>query len=819
MSSDGHRTSGYAQPPKDILDVLQAPTPAVPVLSPTIDRMIMVQWEKHPPIERLAAPFLRLAGVRVEPHNHSRRDNVRGSGFAPSAYRYDLVQVPDGKRTRIELPFDNARLGSPIWSANGQFFAFRNITDKAVELWIGDGNTGAVKQVPNVRLNSMLGDTLQWMPDQKTLLVKLVAPNLSAPPSKPLTLSGPEILEANGEKGQSSTYETRDTLKDAHDEDLFDYYAAAQLAFVDASTLETRYVGDVDRFLSLDPSTDGNYLLVQTIQRPYSHITTHTRFPRNIEIWSNLNDQSVSKKTIASLPLAERVPIKGVRTGPRLFSWRANAPATLIWAEALDGGDWHVSVPARDKIMLLEAPFDAAPREITRTEYRFEHIRWGERADMAILSEYDINKKWNRSYIFNIDEPDNRKLLWDFSMQERYDHPGTPVHRKLPNGAVVMRQEGDSIFLSGNGSSPDGDRPFLDRLDLKSLKTERLFRSSRSDYEYFVDFDKSDTKTFLTRRQSPDDPPNIFRRSLSGQIDAEEREATWESESLAITHDVDPTPAVRQIKKRLVRYKRDDGLELSFKLYTPPGYKEGTRLPAILYAYPRDYADGSTAGQIVGSLNQFTSLAKYSYLLLAGYAIIDRVSFPIIGDPKRAYDTYLKQLVANAQAAVDEAVRLGVVDRHRIGVTGHSHGALMTANLITHSSLFRAGVATSGSYNKTFTPFGFQSERRSLWEAHEVYYQASPFLAADKIKEPLLLMHGADDANPGTKLFQSEMLYAAIRGNGGVSRLVVLPHEPHAYSAQETNEHVVHEMLTWFDKYVKNREDPPSGEVSEKSAL
>ena len=358
--------------------------------------------------------------------------------------------------------------------------------------------------------------------------------------------------------------------------------------------------------------------------------------------------------------------------------------------------------------------------------------------------------------------------------------------------------------MSGVGSSPDGDRPFLDRLDLKTLKSERLFRCDKSSYERFLSFTGPDTHTFLTWHQSPTDPPNAFKRTFGNSVEAPIGEALFASTSVAVTHLPDPTPAVRAIKKRLVKYKRADGLDLSFTLYTPPGYQEGTRVPTILYAYPLDYADPSTAGQVTGSQETFTQLYEYRLCLLGGYAIIDDASFPIVGDPKKAYDTYLEQLVADAKAAVDEAVRLGVADPDRIGVTGHSHGALMTANLVAHSDLFRAGVATSGSFNKTLTPFGFQNERRSVWEATDVYLKVSPFFYADKIKIPLLIMHGAEDANPGTTPLQGVKLFEAIRGNGGTTRLVMLPYEPHWYTALESNEQLVYEMLRWFDKYVKN---------------
>jgi len=378
------------------------------------------------------------------------------------------------------------------------------------------------------------------------------------------------------------------------------------------------------------------------------------------------------------------------------------------------------------------------------------------------------------------------------------------VRRQLANGVWVVRHDGDSIYLTGAGASPDGDRPFLDRLDLKTLKSERLFRSDKTSYEQFLSFTGPDTRTFLTWHQSPADPPNAFLRTLGEPIDAPAGETAFASTSVAITHIPDPTPEVRAIKKRLVKYKRADGLDLSFTLYTPPVYKEGTRVPTILYAYPLDYADASKAGQVTGSQETFTRLRQYRLLLLAGYAIIDNASFPIVGDPKKAYDTYLEQLVADAKAAVDEAVRLGVADPNRIGVTGHSHGALMTANLVAHSDLFRAGVATSGSYNKTLTPFGFQNERRSVWEATDVYLKVSPFFYADKLKAPLLIVHGAEDANPGTTPIQANKLYEAIRGNGGTTRLVILPHEPHWYTAMESNEQLIYEMLRWFDKYVKN---------------
>ena len=800
---------GYDQPPKAILDVLHAPAPPTVYTSPVRQAMLLVSWQEFPPMSRVAAPFLKLAGSRVEIGNHSKHDTPGGYGITPCAQSFGLVAVPGGAATAVRLPA-GACAGRPYWSADGKRFAFANTARDAVELWIGDAATGALRKVPGVRLNPMMDGALQWMPDHKALLVKMVA-GTGAPPPEPVVPPGPSIQETGSGKGESSTYETRDTLKSPHDEDLFDWYAASQVALVDAATLAVTPVGKPGNIADLEPAPDGRHLLVALVHKPYSYVTTFERFPREVEVWTLGQRGAVSSHTIASVPLTDRVPVAGVPVGPREFAWRSNDPATLVWAEAQDGGDWKVKVPQRDKVMLQKAPFTASPVEVARTEQRFVGFEWTEKRDVALLREYDENRHWQKTSLMDVDHPQaDRRVLWDLSSDEKYADPGQPVYRVQPDGQYLIRMQGDELWLSGNGASPDGDRPFLDRLDLITRKTERLFRSDRDSLERFIAFTGADDHAFLTWHQSPASPPNAYLRTLApapardASASAPAGEAAVATTRVAVTHIADPTPAVRAIKKRLVTYKRADGVDLSFTLYTPPGWVEGTRVPTILYAYPLDFADASKAGQVSGSQATFTRLRQYQLLLLAGYAIIDRASFPVIGDPKKAYDDYLPQLVADAKAAVDEAVRLGVADPDRVGVTGHSHGALMTANLLAHSDLFRAGVATSGSYNKTLTPFGFQNERRSVWESPEVYEKVSPFFAADRMKLPILIMHGEDDANPGTTPLQSQKLFEAIRGNGGTARLVMLPHEPHWYSAMESQEQQIYEMVRWFDLYVKN---------------
>jgi dipeptidyl aminopeptidase/acylaminoacyl peptidase len=793
--------AGYDVPPPELSKVLKAPPPPSPSVDPTGRRLLLTTSQTYPSIERVARPYYKLAGVRLEPQNRSRHDTAGGYGIPACVAAFTLVDIAGGRETKVVLPA-GACPGAALWSPDGERFAFQNVTANAVELWLGDAASGAIRKVQDVRLNPIFGSTVQWLGGSKALLVKRVPGGQGPEPAEDAASIGPDIQQSLGGQGESSTYEARDTLTSELDERRFAYYGASQLAVVDAAAGTARNVGAAAIYYQVNAAPDGVHVLTQALKPPFSHAVTYQRFAHDMAVLDLSNGNSAP---IASLPLADRVPVHGVPEGPLNFDWRATEPATLVWSEALDKGDWNIEVPARDKVMMLKAPFTARPAEIARTKQRFQGFAWSPKPGTAFLGEYDENRHWFTTRIVDVDKPgDAGRVLWDMSSDELYANPGNFVYEVRPDGAYVTRMRGDSVFLSGDGSSPQGDRPFLDRLDLATLRSERLFRSGAGEYDRFLDFTGEDGK-YLTWHQSVVDPPNAFLRTLGErEANAAQGEAQYASTGTQLTRVPDPTPEVRRIRKQLVTYKRADGVDLSFTLYTPPGYRAGTRLPAILYAYPLDFASSEQAGQVSGSQQTFTRLPYYRLLLLAGYAIIDNASFPIVGDPKTAYDTYLEQLEADAKAAVDKAVDMGVVDRGRIGVTGHSHGALMTANLIAHTDLFKAGVATSGSYNKVLTPFGFQNERRSVWQAREVYTQASPFFFADKIKRPLLLVHGEDDANPGTEPIQSRKLYQAIRGNGGTARLVMLPHEPHWYTALESNEQVVHDMLEWFDRYVKN---------------
>ncbi len=770
----------YQRPPQEILEVLNAPPPPLISVNPSRDFAILMQPLRYPPIAEVARPMLRLAGLRIDIQNN-------GPHLPPYNIAYTIQRLSDASDIRVVTP-TGGKLSRPLWSPDGRQFAFTDITDQAIELWIGTTATGQTRRITGLRLNAVTGEPAVWLADSRTLLVRLVPEHRGPPPAESAAPTGPHVQESSGRAGPIVTFE--DMLSTPHDEDLFDYYATAQLAYVDASTGTITLAGKPAIFQAAEPSPDGRYLLVSQVHRPYSYLHPVFRFPQAVKVWDRAGQQLYQ---LADLPLADRIPVQGVRTGPRNYAWRADQPASLVWVEALDGGNPKEKVPHRDRILTLAAPFQSMPREIFQTVERFTGLDELADSGKALVSDYDRDKRWERTLEIRLDasNPDGR-VIFSRNVQDRYRDPGRPVMRSLSSGREAILQKGDSIFLTAAGASATGDHPFLDRYNLATGKSERLFQSGAGSYETVVSILDDDGARIVTRRESPAEPPNYYIR---------------EGASLTpLTRIPDPTPQVRDVRKQIVTYQREDGVPLSFTLYLPPGYKEGTRLPALFWAYPLEYNDASTAGQVNASTDRFIMFSGASLhllFLLHGYCVLDDVAMPVIGDPETVNNTYVQQIVMDAKAAIDKAVAMGVADPERVGVGGHSYGAFMTANLLAHSNLFHAGVAESGAYNRTLTPFGFQTERRSFWEAQDVYLRMSPFMIADKIKTPILLIHGEADNNTGTFPIQSERLYQAIRGNGGTVRLVMLPLESHGYAARESIEHVLWEELNWFDQYLK----------------
>ena len=781
----------YVLPPQPIVDLFDAEFLPQTTVSPNQQVVALTKARAYSTIAELAQPMLRLAGARVNPKTNGphRASGLPGTGI----YAIALKKIADGAEVSVTMP-TQARISHLKFSPDGSRLAFLHTKDAAIELWVADGATGAAKAIVTGadRINATSGDPCDWLRDNLTMVCELVPAGRGPAPAEPAVPPGPNVHESYGKAAPAPTYE--DLLGSAHDDALFDYYFTSQLVAINTTTGAKSPVGRPGILNTVTPSPGGQYILVSKIKKPFSHTIPMNGFPQEVEIWTRGGE--IAKK-IADLPSREGTPLTGVEPGPRAYQWRADQPATIVWVEALDGGDLKNKVPFRDKVVSLAAPFSAPPAEVAKTEWRYAGISYTD-TGIALLNENDRASRKTRTWI--IEPGAAPRKVWDRKQDAAYDNPGTPVARRDSGGgrggggASPIIQNGDFIYLSGQGASPEGDRPFLDRLNVKTLATERIFRSSSESLESFVAPLNAEMTRFLTRYETQKDAPNLYAREAGA------------TSRRAVTQFKDPQPGIRDILRQYVTYKRNDGVTLSGTLYLPPGYKQGTKVPVIMWAYPREFGDADSASQVTGSPNSFTAIrgASHMFLLLSGYAIFDNPTMPIIGPGETANDTYVEQLVSSAQAAIDKVVEMGVADRDRIGVGGHSYGGFMTANLLAHSRLFRAGFAESGAYNRSLTPWGFQAERRSFWEAPDIYTKMSPFWFAHQIKDPILLMHGEVDDNTGTFPIQSERLYAALKGHGATVRYVTLPHEAHGYAARETLLHVIAERLNWFDKYVKN---------------
>ncbi len=781
---------GYRLPSAALQAVVDAPRAPSLSLSPRRDLAAMLQTPPLPSIAQVAAPELKLAGLRINPKT------VSDSRFSFGSKLW-LISTADGTERQISGLPQPLSVASLAWSPDQKYLAFNQLdpASGANELWLVDVGTASARRVAQ-GLNSVVGNGYAWLPGGDALLVLQRPAGVGEAPLGDGVPAGPAIQETVAGQGVRSVRTYQDLLKNEDDARLFEYYLQAQPVRV-AINGDTTPVGAVGIYLGLSASPDGNYLLSQRVQRPFSYAVPVSRFPRNIEV---LDAQGKLVHTVARLPLVDGLPTgnDAVPTGVRSISWRADAPATLVWAEAQDGGDPARDTAIRDAVLMQAAPFEKPPVTLAQLGSRYAGIRWSS-GELALLDEFWWKSRQVRQWKIAPDLPEQAPvLLSERSDDDRYSDPGEPVLQLDAAGRSHLQLSGDgnSFYRIGAGASAEGDRPFLDKVDLASGKSERLFHSQAPHYEVPLALIDGDRPRVLSYRESNDVPANLFTRDLGADATPQ-----------PLTHFAHPLPALRGVNKEQIRYTRNDGVELTGDLLLPPGYdpkKDGPR-PLLMWAYPAEFKSAADASQVTGSPHRFNAVSYWGpqAFLAKGYVVLSAPSMPIIGEgDAEPNDTYIEQLVASAQAAVDEVVRRGVADRERIAVGGHSYGAFMTANLLAHTDLFKAGIARSGAYNRTLTPFGFQAEERNYWKAQDTYLKMSPFNYADRIKTPILFIHGAEDNNSGTFPMQSERMFAAVKGLGGTARLVMLPNESHGYRARESIMTMLAESEDWLDQWL-----------------
>ncbi len=781
---------GYQSPPKVVEDLILAPSTPTFSLSPMKDRYLIIQINDIPTIREQAQDEIKLAGVRVMATTNAPKQRTKMKQF-------EFKSMPGFKKAEgVVSGFpEDVNVLSFRWAPDGSKLAAIVEESDGVTLWVIDPDKLSASLLSKRRLNLFFGTSMvEWAPDGKSILVPFIPEGRGAVVADNNKYIAPVIQSSEGESSPARTYQ--DLLTDNYSEYLFDYYATSQLGVVSIESGKLEMNGASAIYNGATYSPDGKHLLIQYLKRPYSYVVPCDLFPQTTEV-RNLSGVVEKTLNVRELTEFEFMGKNSTSKFPRNFNWRADMAATVYWTEPLDGGDGKKVCELRDKLVALNME-TGETSELLKSEYRLTEVMWGD-SDNAFAFSYDDATRMRKGIHFNPREKKVIRELFHQSREDRYADWGRLVTERNSFGrnSVFTSDKYKTVYFSGNGFSPKGAYPFIDCRTLSDGTAKRVWQCVDPFYESPVAFVDVVKGKVVTSREANEMVPNYYL------VDVKKKK------SEQLTFFENPYKAMQGVTKQFVEYTRKDGVKLNGTLYLPAGYKKGDApLPTLLWAYPTEYKSMDNAGQRTDAPNQFVRFTRTSPILwvAVGYAVLNDASFPIIGEGKtEPNDTYLEQLVANAEAAIDRLVDMGVTDRRKVAVSGHSYGAFMTVNLLANSDLFAAGIARSGAYNRTLTPFGFQNESRTFWEVPEVYMTMSPFVKADKLKTPLLLIHGQADNNPGTFTLQSERMYSAIKGNGGIVRLVLLPYESHGYYARESILQQAWETYRWLEKYVKNR--------------
>ncbi|WP_396188814.1 prolyl oligopeptidase family serine peptidase [Flavobacterium sp.] len=779
----------FQKPSKSILDLADYQRAPSVSMDNKKEYMLLTYRNTYKTLDDLNQEELRLGGLRINPIT-----NI--SSTVTYINNLKIRKISDKNELQVKGIPENAKITNVSWSPNENKIAFTNTTTKGVELWIIDVPNQIARKITEDNLNANLGSPYTWH-NNNELLIKVLPKNRpTLIDTKKDLPTGPTVSTSDGSKSQNRTYQ--DLLKNKTDETNFDIITTSELYLITTSG-ETKLFKSAAIYAGESFSPDGNYIMLTTIQKPYSYIVPMSRFPQKSIVY-DLNGKEI--KVVNEVPLTEIMPkgFSSVRAGKRNMAWRPDVAATLFFVEALDGGDQAKQVEFRDEVYTWQAPFNQNPVSLLKTKQRFGGMTWGNE-NYAIVYDSWYDTRNAKTYLINPSNPNQApQIIFDRNSQDIYSDPGNFETRKNQFNRFVLAIENDKGYLIGDGFTKQGQFPFIAEFNLKTFENKKIYTSTYKDKkEDLISIEDLKKGDVLVMIQSKNEYPNYFIRNIKSK-----------NKLTPITSFTNPFESIKNVYKEVIKYKRKDGVELSGTLYLPSGYDKTTKkekLPLLIWAYPEEFKDKNSAGQVNKNPNEFTfpNYGSFVYWVTKGYAVLDDASFPIIGEGKtEPNDTFISQLVDNAEAAINAVDQLGYINRNKVGIGGHSYGAFMTANLLTHSKLFACGIARSGAYNRTLTPFGFQSEQRNYWDIPAIYNEMSPFMNADKMKTPLLLVHGDADNNPGTFTLQSERYFQALKGLGAPVRLVLLPKESHGYAAKDNILHLLWEQEQFLDKYLKN---------------
>ena len=779
----------YQKPPKEILELADYERAPTVNMDTNKEYMLLSYRSTYKTLDELNQEEMRLGGLRINPVT-----NI--SSTVTYVNNLKLRKIADKDEIQVKGLPENPKISNLSMAPNQKKIAFSHTTNIGVELWIIDVVSAQATKLTEAIVNANMGNPFSWFADSQSILVRMLVQNRPALIDVKKDLpTGPTVSTSDGNVSQNRTYQ--DLLKNPLDEQNFETLITSELYKISVNGKATLFK-KADMYSGESISPDGNYIMISTIQRPFSYIVPLNRFPQKTVVYDKTGNEI---KVVNEVPLSEIIPkgFSSVRKGKRNMTWRTDKPATLYFVEALDEGDQANKVDFRDEVFLWDAPFSSNPTSLVKTQQRFSGIEWGDDTTAIVYDQwYDTRNM--RTYLINPSSPTlSPKVISDRNYQDIYADPGDFETKKNQYGKYVLVLENNNAYLIGKGFTKEGQFPFIDELNLTTLKTKRLYQSTYKDKkEDILSMEDVKKGEALVMIQSKNEFPNYYFRNIKSK-----------GKLTQITNFKNPFESIKNVYKEVIKYQRKDGVELSGTLYLPIGYDKvkKEKLPLLIWAYPAEYKDKNSAGQSDKNENQFTfpNYGSFVYWVTRGYVVLDNASFPIIGEgTTEPNDTFIEQLVANAEAAIDAVDKLGYINRKKVAVGGHSYGAFMTANLLTHSNLFACGIARSGAYNRTLTPFGFQSEQRNYWDVPEVYNTMSPFMNANKMKTPLLLTHGEADNNPGTFTLQTERYFQALKNLGAPVRMVILPKESHGYAAKENILHLLWEQDQFLEKYLKN---------------
>jgi dipeptidyl aminopeptidase/acylaminoacyl peptidase len=757
----------FRQPSAAVTDLLTAPTPPEPLLHARSGQVALLFREPVISMDRLARQRLGLAGFKFDPEAGT-------SGVAPLIGRIEILSTnaPASEEPVVWTPADGAVLDFIRFAPDGKTLAALAIGDGPARLALFD-IASSTEQVLDVPVNAAWGDPCRWV-SKDELLCKVVAANRGpAPAERP----APAMVEHSS--GPAPMRTSQNLLENSYEDELFEHYFTVELARVDLSGRMQRVAGTDGLISALEPSPDGTYAVMTRIQRPFSRLVPARRFPSSIELW----DLGSGARLYASRPSG--FGINGEQDeeeadDPRRATWKPGGDNTLGFIESsrdADGVRIH-------RWMSNTAPFKDPPVEIASSQKLIQRFGWTTAGTPYFTTRGDTAEEVSYQVVM----ADGVTPIWKGIAADRYDNPGHGVRLDGSDGPVL--EVDGRIFIAGDGLSDRGPQPFLDILNLKNKQVQRVFQAEPGVYEIVLGVLDPELPSFVTSRETETESPNLFLHRGTERI---------------TLHEVpDPYPQLRKATRRVVTYPRADGVELSGTLYLPAGYRKGEPLPTLVWIYPSEFSDADQAEQMDLRFFRFHKVKGPSPLaaLVAGYALLMNPTVPILDEASGVRGDYLPQLLSSVDAALDYLVESGISDPARFAVAGRSYGAFSTANLLIHSDRFATGIAMSGAYNRTLTPFGFQHERRSFWEETEMYTSISPFFFADEMKKPILLVHGGSDENPGTIPFGARRFFHALVGAGATARYVELPYEGHHYWARENVLLAAAEMLDWLERWI-----------------